>query len=140
MPVAFSHSGPEKFSGSSDWRPASQTIVISDPAYFFAASTAVCAEEPAAQPGSTPVATSPAALAARKSRLRIVRTPPRSHRPGPTGPALRRILAGGGGLGRLGWGLGGAAVTPFGDPADRSHRGVPPPALSGGPSYSPPAW
>ena len=40
MPVSSSHFGPEKFSGSSDCSPASQTIVIVVPAYFFAAATA----------------------------------------------------------------------------------------------------
>src|SRR5262252_4815417 len=43
-PVSFSHSGPEKLSGSSDCSPASQTIVIVLPAQIFlAASTAVFA-------------------------------------------------------------------------------------------------
>ena len=40
MPVSSFHFGPEKFSGSSDCSPASQTIVISVPAYCLAASTA----------------------------------------------------------------------------------------------------
>src|SRR3546814_7519752 len=39
MPVSSSHLGPEKLSGSSACSPASQTMVISVPAYCFAAST-----------------------------------------------------------------------------------------------------
>src|SRR5262249_20758943 len=44
QPVSCSHLGPEKLSGSSDCRPASQTMVTVLPAQIFlAASTAVCA-------------------------------------------------------------------------------------------------
>src|SRR6185503_12250087 len=45
QPVACSHLGPEKFFGSSDCRPASQTIVIVLPPWHsgLAASTATCA-------------------------------------------------------------------------------------------------
>ena len=43
IPVSFSHFGPEYFSGSSDCSPASQTMLISVPAYFLAASTATSA-------------------------------------------------------------------------------------------------
>src|SRR5262252_7141549 len=44
QPVSCSHLGPEKFFGSSDCRPASQTMVTVLPAQIFlAASTAVCA-------------------------------------------------------------------------------------------------
>src|SRR5262245_42570112 len=52
QPVSFSHGGPEKLSGSSDCRPASQTMVMVLPPVhsFFAASTAVlaalCAKAP----------------------------------------------------------------------------------------------
>src|SRR5262252_3230525 len=43
-PVSFSHNGPEKFSGSSDCSPASQTMVMVLPAQIFlAASAAVLA-------------------------------------------------------------------------------------------------
>src|SRR4249920_2899394 len=45
QPVACSHFGPEKFFGSSDCSPASQTIVIVLPPWHsgLAASTATCA-------------------------------------------------------------------------------------------------
>ena len=44
QPVSCSHFGPEKFFGSSDCRPASQTMVMVLPAQIFlAASTARCA-------------------------------------------------------------------------------------------------
>src|SRR5690242_10268574 len=43
MPVSFSHIGPEKFFGSSDCRPASQTMLIVVPLYFWASFTAVSA-------------------------------------------------------------------------------------------------
>src|SRR5215510_11547531 len=44
QPVSCSHLGPEKFFGSSDCRPASQTMVTVLPAQIFlAASTAFCA-------------------------------------------------------------------------------------------------
>src|SRR5262249_2407695 len=44
QPVSCSHLGPEKFFGSSDCRPASQTMVTVFPAQtFLAASTAFCA-------------------------------------------------------------------------------------------------
>src|ERR1043165_9964977 len=43
MPVSFSQSGPEKFFGSSDCRPASQTMLMVVPLYCCAALTAVSA-------------------------------------------------------------------------------------------------
>src|SRR5437868_11209546 len=43
MPVSSSHFGPENFSGSRDCRPASQTMVIVLPRYFWASLTAVSA-------------------------------------------------------------------------------------------------
>src|SRR5262245_48507558 len=44
QPVACSHFGPEKFRGSSDWSPASHTMVMVLPAQIFlAASAARCA-------------------------------------------------------------------------------------------------
>src|SRR5256885_16141462 len=43
MPVSFSHIGPEKFFGSSDCRPASQTMLMVVPLYCCAALTAVSA-------------------------------------------------------------------------------------------------
>src|SRR5258706_10921171 len=58
-PVSFSHIGPEKLSGSSDWSPASQTMVMVLPAQIFlAASAAVFAALCAL---ATPVAASVAA-------------------------------------------------------------------------------
>ena len=47
IPVSSFHLGPEKFSGSSAWSPASQTMLISSPLYCLAASTAVCAADAA---------------------------------------------------------------------------------------------
>src|SRR5215212_6382661 len=43
IPVSSSHFGPEKFSGSSAWRPASQTMVTVLPLYFCASRTAISA-------------------------------------------------------------------------------------------------
>ena len=72
-PVACSHFGPEKFSGSSDCSPASHTIVMVLPAQiFFAASTARWAADWAlAASGQTAVAAASSAMA--KIRIDSVR-------------------------------------------------------------------
>src|SRR5215475_9757063 len=58
QPVACSHFGPEKLSGSSDCRPASHTMVTVLPAQIFlAASTALCAALCAAAPALHATAT-----------------------------------------------------------------------------------
>ena len=72
MPVNFSHCGPEKFSGSSDWRPASHTTLISVPEYFFAASTARSAAFWAIAGAAALAATSTAAARLLTIRLSVI--------------------------------------------------------------------
>jgi hypothetical protein len=76
MPVSFSHCGPEKFSGSSDWRPASHTTLISLPEYFFAASTARSAAVSALAGAAALAATSMAAARLPTKRVSVI--PPSS--------------------------------------------------------------
>src|ERR1043165_1922067 len=73
MPVSFSQRGPEKFSGSSDWRPASHTTLISLPEYFFAAATARSAAVSALTGAAALAVTSAAAARLVMMRLSVIR-------------------------------------------------------------------
>jgi hypothetical protein len=75
MPVS-SHRGPEKFNGSSAWRPASQRMVISVPAYCLAASTAAWAAWARARRGKPRIEAPASAVVVRMKRRLSIVVPP----------------------------------------------------------------
>src|SRR5215216_5564434 len=76
MPVSSSHFGPEKFSGSSAWRPASQTMVTVLPLYFCASRTAISAAVSAIAAADHIIARAAMALAQDSFLIRLILLPP----------------------------------------------------------------